>query len=195
MPLVDHAECVLVVVDAQPRFYPAGALEEHDARAADAALERAAWLVAVAARLAVPTVVTEEDPARNGPTDARITGRLPAGTPRFDKATFALTGDGAIAEAIARTERPTVVLVGFETDVCVAHSAIGLLERGSRVVLVEDATFSPGEMHARGLARARRAGAELNHCKGLAYEWVRTVEASRRLIDADPVLAAAPFRL
>jgi hypothetical protein len=62
-------------------------------------------------------------------------------------------------------------------------------------VVVEDATFSPGEMQARGLARAVQDGVSLNHCKSLAYEWVRTVSSSRSVIDADPVLAAAPFRL
>ncbi len=50
-------------------------------------------------------------------------------------------------------------------------------------------------MHARGLARARAGGAELNHTKGIGYEWVRTVEASRRIIDADPQLNPAPFPL
>lgn len=87
------------------------------------------------------------------------------------------------------------MLVGYETDVCVAQSAVGLLDHGLHVILVEDATFSPGAMHARGLARASSAGASVNHTKGLAYEWVRTVEASRRIIDADPDLNPAPFRL
>ena len=46
------------------------------------------------------------------------------------------------------------------------------------MIVVEDATFSPGEMHARGLTRLRDAGARLTHAKALAYEWVRTVEGS-----------------
>ena len=86
------------------------------------------------------------------------------------------------------------MLVGFETDVCVAQSAIGLRERGMRVVVVEDAVYSPGEMHERGLARMRAEGVELNHCKGLAYEWARTLERARAVLEA-PGLGAAPFRL
>ena len=98
-------------------------------------------------------------------------------------------------EAVKLPGRGTAVLLGFETDICVAHSAVGLVDAGLRVVVVEDAVHSPGEMHARGLARALAGGAELNHAKGVGYEWVRTVEASRRVIDADPQLKPALFPL
>jgi nicotinamidase-related amidase len=59
---------------------------------------------------------------------------------------------------VRATGRATAVLVGFETEVCVAQSAIRLLADGLRTVIVEDASFSPGEMRARGLARAAGAG-------------------------------------
>jgi nicotinamidase-related amidase len=68
------------------------------------------------------------------------------------------------------------VLCGLETDVCVAQSALGLLDTGKRVVVVEDAVASPGAAHAQGLARMSRAGVELVGVKGLGYEWLRTVE-------------------
>lgn len=87
------------------------------------------------------------------------------------------------------------MLVGFETDVCIAQSAVALLELGLRIVVVHDAVFSPGPMQARGIARISAAGGEVHHTKGVGYEWVRTVEASRRIIDADPRLNPAPFAL
>jgi nicotinamidase-related amidase len=58
-----------------------------------------------------------------------------------------------------------VVLAGFETDICVAQSAVELLDRGFRVVVVEDAMFSAGRDHERGLRRMTQASAEYNHCK------------------------------
>jgi len=195
VPLLDPTDCVLVVIDAQPGFYASAGLAPADAAAAEEALARARWLTTLAARLEGPIVVTEEDAAKNGPTDAVILDRLAAGSPVLDKTPFGLMGTPSIDEAIRRTSRTVAVLVGFETDVCVAQSAVGLLDAGLRVLVVEDATFSPGEMHARGLARATRDGAELDHAKGIGYEWVRTVEASRRIIDADPQLNPAPFRL
>ena len=89
---------------------------------------------------------------------------------------------------------PTAVLVGFETDVCVFQSAVGLLDEGRRVLVVEDAMFSPGEMQPRGLARLRDAGARPHPRKALAYEWVRTVERTTALLSSG-VLGPAPFRL
>jgi nicotinamidase-related amidase len=86
------------------------------------------------------------------------------------------------------------LLVGFETDVCVLRSAIGLLDAGLRAIVAEDATFSPGEMHERGLARPRDAGVALTHCKALAYQWVRTVARSTELLGSG-ILGPAPFRL
>jgi nicotinamidase-related amidase len=193
MPLIDPGDSILVVVDAQPGF--SGASDEAAAAAARSR-EVAAWLVGVAAALGIPTVVTEEDAAGNGPTDPAIAGHLPPGTPVFAKAVFGLAGVPEILAAVESSGRRTAVVVGAETDVCVAQSAIGLLDRGFRVVVVTDATFSPGSMHELGLRRIRDAGAELHHAKGLYYEWVRTLDAARRFTSEHPDLVDPPgFRL
>ena len=185
MALLDRDESVLVVVDAQPGFLPAEA---------EPAVERMAWLVAVAARLEIPVVVTEEEPDRNGATEARVAERLPAGTPVFSKPTFGLAGTPEILEAVRATGRGTVVVVGCETDVCVAQSAVGLQAAGFTCVVVEDATFSPGEMHERGLARLGFEGVARNHAKGVTYEWLRTVEDAHVVLRG-PGLPSAPFKL
>lgn len=52
-------------------------------------------------------------------------------------------GNPDILAAIEATGASTAVLVGLETDVCVAHSALGLKEFGKRVVAVHDTLFSP----------------------------------------------------
>jgi nicotinamidase-related amidase len=181
--LLDRDDSVLVVVDAQPRFLGAGA---------ESARDRIAWLVAVAARLGVPVVVTEEEPDRNGATDALIAERLPPGAPVFTKPTFGLAGTPEILAAVGATGRGTVVLVGAETDVCVAQSAVGLREFGLTCVVVDDATFSPGEMHERGLSRIAAEGVARNHAKGVTYEWLRTVDDAHAAF-AD--LPSPPFRL
>ena len=192
MPLVDSDDSVLVVVDAQEGFY-GDSLPRAESGRARRALARIAWLAKVARQLGVPAVLTEEDPQLNGPTYAPIAETF-NDAPALVKPTFGLTGTPEIVERIEGTARGTAVLVGFETDVCVAQSAIGLRERGMRVVVVEDAVFSPGEMHDRGLARMAAEGVELNHCKGLAYEWTRTVERSRSVLRASQV-GEPPFRL
>jgi nicotinamidase-related amidase len=63
----------------------------------------------------------------------------------------------------------------LETDVCVAHSALGLAEQGYKVVVVHDATASPGTAHEYGITRMQNAGIVVVSVKGLYFEWVRTV--------------------
>jgi nicotinamidase-related amidase len=198
MRLLERDDSVLIVVDVQPGFYgvhpqtapggPAGAADPATAEL----VARVAWLVGVARALGVPVVVTEEDPARNGPTAPPVSTRLPADTRVFGKAVFGLADDPPILAAVERTGRRTAVLVGMETDVCVAHSALGLLDRGYRVAVVTDATFSPGATHGQGLRRVAEAGALLVHAKGVYYEWVRTLEAARTFEAANPDLAEPP---
>ena len=99
-----------------------------------------------------------------------------------------------ILEAVRATGRRTAVIVGAETDVCVAQSAIGLHDAGFECVVVEDATFSPGEMHERGLARLAAEGIAGNHAKGVTYGWLRTVDDAHEVL-RDPALPPPPFRL
>jgi nicotinamidase-related amidase len=134
----------------------------------------------------VPVVATEEEPGKHGPTDDRIVEALPPGTPRHGKAVFGLADQPDILAAVEASGRRTAVLVGLETDVCVAHSAIGLLGRGFRVVVIADATASPAGGTAAGLERIRSAAGLVATTKGLFYEWTRTVAR------ADEVTAAVP---
>ena len=108
------------------------------------------------------------------------------------KPVFGLADTPEILAAVEALGRRTAVLAGFVTDVCVTHSALGLLDRGYRVAVVTDATGSPGEMHGLGLRRIRDAGATLLHAKGVYYEWVRTLDAARAFEAANPDLAAPP---
>jgi nicotinamidase-related amidase len=186
--LLEVADSALVVVDAQPGFYGSDPADPF----LDAVLDRVAWLAAVATALGVPTVVTEEDPARNGPTAGAIIDALRPGTPRLAKPVFGLADDPAILAAVEATGRRTAVLVGLESDVCVAHSGLGLLDRGYRVAVVSDGTFAPGAMHDHGLRRMAESGAVVVHAKGVYYEWVRTLEAARAFERDHPGLADPP---
>ncbi len=191
MPLIEVTGSLLLVIDAQQDFYPAGRADV-DRAALGGMFRRAAWVTAVAARLGVPVVVTEEDAAVNGTTAEVIRRALPAGAPVLPKWTFAAPANPDILAAIEATGASTAVLVGLETDVCVAHSALGLREVSSRVVAVHDAVFSPGAAHANGLRRMERAGIELISAKELAYDWLRTVTGARDFFRANPDLADPP---
>lgn len=173
--LIDHHDSALIVIDAQPAFLDK--LPEDERRAL---VSRICWLIGVATWLEAPLVVTAEDLPHLGGPLPEIARMLPAETPIHDKMIFGLADDLAILAAVERTGRNTAVLVGLETDVCVAQSALRLLQRGFRVVAVADATGSPGTAHAAGLARMRDAGVVILDTKGLYYEWLRTVEQAQR---------------
>lgn len=172
--LIDVGDSVLIVIDVQDRFLARVGTADHERL-----LNHIGWLIDVAVRLQVPLILTAEHVARNGTVAPAVQVRVPKDTPVFDKMVFDLSGQPEILEAVRATGRRTAVLVGMETDVCVAQSAIGLMQQGFRVVVVADAVSSPGAAeHAAGLERIRLAGVTLSSVKGLFYEWIRTVEAT-----------------
>lgn len=180
---------MLVVVDAQPGFVA-------DSPRGEATVLAIAWLCGMAARLGVPIVAVEEGPEREGRTDPRIAERLPPGTPVIEKPTFGLCGCDAAVSALRGTERRTAVLTGFETDVCVAQSAIELRELGFRAVVVDDATYTTSDRdHERGMRRMTGAGVEFNHAKGLIFEWLRDVDYAIEVFDGAKDLGTFPWRL
>lgn len=172
--LIDRDDCLLVVVDLQDFF-----LRKLEASWAARLVDNARFLVEAAGRLDIPQFVTVEDPGRNGATTEAVRARLAPDTPERDKAVFGLCGQPDLRAAIVGQPRRTAVLVGLETDVCILHSAVGLLAEGFRVVVVGDATGAPGDEHALGLARAAAFGAEIVHAKGVFYEWMRGLAAFR----------------
>ena len=191
MPHLDVTDCVLVVIDAQPGFYGPARLDV-DRAEHESALARAAWVAAVATALEVPVVITEEDAALNGPTSDGILGAVPPSTPVLAKVVFGANDQPDIDDAVRGHGRGTVVLVGTETDVCVAHSALGWRAAGLRTVVIHDAVHSAGPGHANGLARLAREGVDLMSAKELYYEWLRTLAAVRDLESAHPELATPP---
>jgi nicotinamidase-related amidase len=172
--LLDADDCLLAIVDVQTGF--AGRLHPG---VRDGLLERVALIATSARWLRVPTVVTVERPEAWGPTDPTVAGAVPAAT-ALRKEVFGLGDDPAVLEAVAAAARGTVVLCGMETEVCVAQSALSLLERGFGVVCVADAVASPDDAgHRLGLQRMRDAGVVLLSAKQLHYEWMRTVSRAR----------------
>jgi nicotinamidase-related amidase len=197
VPLVRREDSVLVVVDAQPGFFaPSDALSEDDAQRAADTVTRIAWMAGLASLLDIPAVVVEEGPERNGHTDPGILERVPSATPVIEKTTFGLIACEEAVQAIRATGRTTAVLVGFETDVCVAQSAIGLVELGLRAVVPEDAVYTNSAVeHERGIARMTGAGVERNHCKGLTFEWLHTVDRAIETFPEAAALGTPPWRM
>ncbi len=172
--LIDAADSVLIAIDVQHAF-----LRKLPPPDAARLLNNVCWLVKVAMWRDIPLVVTAEG-LDDQPVAPQLVETLPPGTLIFNKVIFGLADQADILAAVQRAGRKTAVLVGLETDVCVMHSALGLLERGYRVAVVADATGSPAPNHEIGLGRMRSAGILIVNMKGLFYEWLSTLEAVER---------------
>ena len=174
--LLDRDRSCLVVIDVQQYFLDKLPLDQRQPLVA-----RIAWLMRVARLLDIPIIATAEDIAADGPLVAELMHELPAGAAVFNKMVFGLCGQADIRAAIEATGRRDFILAGLETDVCVAQSAIGLLDLGYRVAVVEDATASPPPYHAAGIARLRAAGAIVTSVKSTHYEWARDLATHSRV--------------
>jgi nicotinamidase-related amidase len=168
--LINVDDCVLVIIDVQDHFLARLPLER-----AEQLINRVGWLMEVAKILNVPMIVTAEEWKRYSDFPAVLAERLQPGTDVLDKTVYGLADQTDILEAVRKTGRGTAVLVGMETDVCVTHSTIGLMQNGFQVIVLSDVTDSPGEAHEFGLERMKGAGALVTSLKGLYYEWIRTV--------------------
>lgn len=178
--LTDVDDSVLIVVDVQQAF-----LDKLDPADATLLTNRIGWIVHIATKLSVPIVVTCEDINELGTTVPTVADEFPDGTTQHDKMIFGLAGDPDILAAAEAHGRRTAVIVGLETDVCVMQSALGLMQQGFRVVVLSDATASPGPCHEAGIARMRDAGVVVSTVKGTFYEWVRTLDFADQHLDAE----------
>ena len=172
--LLDCLKSCLVVIDVQDCFLAKLPGEERGALVA-----RIAWLVRVARALEIPVLATAEDIATQG----GLVGEL-ADLPARDKQVFGLYDQPDLRAAIDATGRRDFVLTGLETDVCIAHSAIGLLGGGYRVAVPADAVGAPAQDHMYGIQRMSAAGAIISTVKGIYYEWVRDVPTTLRIKQA-----------
>ena len=189
--LIDVSDSVLVVIDVQDAFLDKLALAKttiHEAAATSAPpsdketlVNRIVWLMELAQTLQVPMIVTAEDIDVLGSVAPALEDKLSSDTVVHNKMVFGMADNLSIMQALKATNRKTAILVGLETDVCIAHSALGLQQTGYRVAVVTDAVASPGIHHQYGLDRMYRAGIILTNVKGLYFEWVRTVAKDNQL--------------
>ena len=177
--LLEVNDSVLVVIDIQPSF-----VRKENKTDNNLLLQRMCWVIKVANWLNVPLVVTAEDIPHTGNLSDEVAELLPPGTKIYNKMSFGLAAQADILEAVQQTGRRTAVIVGYETDVCITHSALALMDLGYKVAVVADATGSPGDAHQIGIDRIRSAGGIIVSAKSLYYEWVRTVEKALAFEDS-----------
>lgn len=168
MLLLDPTRAHLIVIDLQARLVPA----IYDGARV---LANAYRLVATAALLDIPVLLTEQNPAGLGGTVPELAGAGPI----IAKMSFDACGDPDFIAALPDDDEE-LVLCGCEAHVCLCQTALGLLALGRRVIVVQDAVGSRlPENKLAALRRLERHGAEIVTTEMVAFEWLRSAEHPR----------------
>ncbi len=139
-------------------------------------LANAPRLIAGARLLGVPAIVTEQNPARLGPTIPPVAEAL-GEYAALPKMSFSCCGEEPVRLAIEAASREAWLVCGVEAHICVSQTALDLLARGHRVHVVADATGSRTQANwAAGLERARQAGAVITTTEMALFELLGTAE-------------------
>jgi nicotinamidase-related amidase len=159
LPAIDPARAMLVVIDLQARLVPAIAEGE-------GVVAQARRLCEAADLLAVPVLLTEQNPAGLGGTIADLAGRE-----AFPKMDFDVTrAPGFLDRVPAGAD---VILAGCEAHICVLQTALGLLGAGRRVRVVGDAVGSRRtENREAALRRLAAQGADVVTTEMVVFEWL-----------------------
>lgn len=165
--LIRADDALLLVVDLQDRLMPA--LAEGDATA-----RHALDLMATAAELDVPIVVSEHCVDKLGGSLPTVRDAAHAtGATIVNKTHFSCASEPGFLGMLERLGRQKVVLVGAEAHVCVMQTGLGLLAAGHAVFVVADAVASrdPAQK-ALALQRLQGAGAAVVSSEMVMFEWL-----------------------
>lgn len=157
--------CQVLVVDFQEKFTPV-------IPNIDALLRNTAFAIKVADLLKVPITVSEQNPAGLGSTVESIRALIPDFAP-IPKFTFSCWQCDEIRTALVAHDRPTVIIAGIETPICILQTSLDLLNAGYSVYILTDAVGARKDLdHQLTLQRLAQAGAVIGTTEMAAYELV-----------------------
>jgi nicotinamidase-related amidase len=159
--ILDRDRAALVVVDVQERIDAVMGRSTHRSRIV--------FLASTFRHLGLPVLMTEQYPRRLGLTLPEIAAAC--GSPPLEKMTFSCAEDPGFRAALAATLRRQIVVVGVEAHVCVAQTALDLLQEGHQVHIPHDAVSSRREEDRRwALERLARAGVIVTSTESCVFE-------------------------
>jgi nicotinamidase-related amidase len=139
-------------------------------------IANAVTLIRGAAILNLPTWATEQYPRGLGPTTPAIAQLIPD---RPAKMTFHCCAAPQLLEQVYGRHVRHITLVGIEAHVCVAQTALELLDLGFQVQVPADAVASRHKIDWEfALRRLERAGAVVSTTESVLFEWTETSDRS-----------------
>ena len=156
-------DALFLFIDLQERFVPSIADITQ-------VVARAHVLARGIRALDLPFLVTEQYPRGLGVTLPEIRAALGAVAP-IEKTAFSCLRAEGVCEALARSGRQSVVVVGIEAHVCVLQTVLDLIVAGCGVWVCADAVGSraPSD-RLTALAQMDRAGAVVTSVEAVLFE-------------------------
>lgn len=131
-------------------------------------------LIRGAKLLNLPAWATEQYPRGLGPTTASIAQLIPE---RPAKTTFHCCAVPQLLEQLYGRNVRHITVAGIETHVCVAQTALELLDLGFQVQVPADAVASRHKVDWEfALRRLERAGAVISSTESVLFEWTETAD-------------------
>lgn len=162
---IDPVRTALLVIDVQERLWAV-----MDAAERAAVAKHIGILGALASRLHLPTVLSEQNPRGLGPTVPEIAAAFPDAR-RLEKMEFSCVSAASFAPVFEELARPTWIVCGMETHVCVYLTARDLAARGVTVHVPVDAVLSRTARNKQvGLDLIRTAGGVLTSTETVVFD-------------------------
>ncbi|MHA2244247.1 MAG: isochorismatase family protein [Candidatus Hodarchaeales archaeon] len=161
LDLIDANNCFIMIIDVQSIFMQGLSKKEQLIF-----LRKFTHLIRLSHVLKIPLIITAEAIEKNGSIPDTLQNILPLNVKIYDKFIYSCWGQKDIQLAIRNTQRKKAVLCGFETDVCIAQTAIDLKANGFQVIVLTDLTFSRNNIENEiGLKRMEHHGIILSLLK------------------------------
>jgi nicotinamidase-related amidase len=164
--LICREDACLLIIDVQEKLLPLVIEPESLVKSCE-------WLGRFAAKLSIPTLITEQYPQGLGATVSPILNSVHT-RKVFEKVHFSVCGDSKISEELSAIKRKQLVLCGMETSVCVIQTALDLKAQGYQVFVVVDGVSGRHQLDSElALKRMNTVGVELVSKEMFFFECLR----------------------
>ena len=163
--LLPRESLALIVVDIQEKLFP---MVQHHQQV----LEKCLKVIDFCGRLDIPMLVTEQYPKGLGATLPAVQDALGKEYKPISKTAFSCFGEPAFCEAADELGVDTLVLIGIETHVCVAQTAlVGMETYDYDLAVLADCVSSREAFNVDiGLRRIEEEGGVISSMEMFFYE-------------------------
>lgn len=156
-------DSVGLIIDFQEKLFPH--ISEYEQLARNTEL-----LIGGLKILEVPIIVTEQYVKGLGPTIAPINMLLNENQ-SIEKMSFSCCDEQLFMKKIGELKKKVIIIAGIEAHVCVLQTTIDLIEKGYKVVVIEDCVSSRS-LNNKNIAikRMRQEGAIISSYESILFE-------------------------